>query len=200
MLVIGVGNSGAEIAAELGEAGVQTWISVRGGATFVARPHSGLEMSVVSALLRHSPRSLVEAVLKRRRPDYSALGLPREHANEADIYPVVGRRLPDAVRAGRVRVVAAVDALTEVGARLTDGTHLEVDAVIQATGYRPALGPVADWVALEDGWPILDGYRSRRTPRLYCLGTRYSGFEGWLQSIGRHADQMAEQLCADRSS
>jgi len=200
VLVIGVGNSGAEIAAELGEADVQTWISVRGGATFVERPHSGLEMSVVSALLRHSPRSLVEAVLKRRRPNYGALGLPREHANEADIYPVVGRRLPDAVRAGRVRVVAAVDALTEVGARLTDGTHLEVDAVIQATGYRPALGPVADWVALEDGWPILDRYRSRRTPRLYCLGTRYSGFEGWLQSIGRHADQMAEQLCADRSS
>lgn len=200
VLVVGCGNSGAEIAAELGEAGVPTWVAMRNGATFVDRPHSGLQMSLTSALLRHAPRSLVQRALRARRADFRDLGLPREQIAEAEIYPVVGFRLPDAVRAGRVHVVAAVTALTEHGAQLADGTQLEVDDIVLATGYRPALGPVAEWVDLADGWPVLDGFRSRRTPHLYCLGYRYSGFEGWLQSIGRYANQMADQLCADRSS
>ncbi len=199
VLVVGCGNSGAEIAAELGEAGVPTMLAMRSGVTFVDRPHSGLQMSLTSALLRHTPGPLVQRFLHARRADFRDLGLPREQIAEAEIYPVVGFRLPDAVRAGQVSVVAAVTALTERGAQLADGTQLEVDDIVLATGYRPALGPVADWVDLADGWPVLDGFRSRRTPHLYCLGFRYSGFEGWLQSIGRYADQMAEQLCADRS-
>jgi phosphatidylglycerophosphate synthase len=195
VLVVGAGNSGAEIAAELGEAGVETTIAVRSGATFVSRPHSGLQMSVVSALLRGLPRPIVNAVLRRRRADFADIGLPRERIPEADIYPVVGFRLPEAVRAGKVRVVGTVAALTAAGAHLADGAPLACDVVVLATGYRPALGPVAAWVELDDGWPMLDGFRSRRHPHLYVLGTRYSGLEGWLQSIGRYADQLAEQLC-----
>ncbi len=200
VLVVGIGNSGAEIAAELGEAGVATWIAVRGGVTFVERPGSGLEMSLVSAALRHGPRPIVERVLGWRRTDFSAIGLPRQRAPESEIYPVVGYRLPDAVRAGRVQVVGAVAELTSTGARLASGETLDVDAIILATGYRPALGPVAGWFELVDGWPVLEGFRSTRHPRLYGLGYRYSGFEGWLQSIGRYAEQMAEQLCQNRSS
>lgn len=198
VLVVGSGNSGAEIAAELGEAGVATWIAIRRGVTFVDRPHSGLQMSVTSALLRHAPRRLVAAVLKSRRRDFSAIGLPRAALPETDVYPVVGFRLPDAVRAGRVQVVGAPVALSADGVILPDGNVLGVDAIILATGYRPALGPVAGYVDLSDGWPVLDGYRSTRCSALYCLGFTYTGLEGWLQAIGRHANAMAAQLCAKR--
>lgn len=43
------------------------------------------------------------------------------------------------VRAGEVRVVPGLVELTSDAARLADGTTHGVDAIVAATGYRPAL-------------------------------------------------------------
>ena len=53
--------------------------------------------------------------------------------------PMTADGIVELIRSGRVRVVAAVADLDAAGARLVDGSHLEVDQVITTTGYRPGL-------------------------------------------------------------
>ncbi len=193
VLVIGAGNSGAEIAAELGAAGVATTVAVREGVTFVPRPRSALKMRLAAWFFRHAPAALAERFL--RRPDFAALGLPRQPGSPLAAYPVVGFRLPEAVRAGQVRVRGAVEALTPTGARFADGAEAEFDAVICATGYRPTLDCLGAAVALDArGWPILDRGRSRQNPHLFCVGFDYPNTEGWLQAIGRSARLVVDQV------
>jgi hypothetical protein len=53
--------------------------------------------------------------------------------------PTLADELLAQIRAGRVEVVAAVEALTEAEVRLADGTTLPPDAVIVATGFARRL-------------------------------------------------------------
>lgn len=77
VLVVGVGNSGSEIAVDLAEHGVTTGIAVRGGATFVPYPRAATPLRLWAGLLRYLPRSAGEALLRRSRRDFSASASPR---------------------------------------------------------------------------------------------------------------------------
>lgn len=199
VLVVGAGNSGSEIAAELAAAGVETSIAVRGGVAFVPRPRSATAMHFAAWLFRTLPRPLGDALLRRARADFAHLGLPRPEPL-IDAYPVVGFELPEAVAAGRVHVRPALAALTPGCARFADGSTEPYGAVILATGYRPALGPVAHLVQFTpDGRPIVDqGSRAAGAPGLYCVGYSYPATAGWLQSIGGVARRAAAAIAADR--
>ena len=194
VLVVGVGNSGAEIALELSEHGVHTSIAVRDGAYFVPRPTSATTSKVLAHELRTLPTPIAEALLKRMRKDFSSIGLPLPHGPALEVYPVVGYELPEAVAAGRVKVMPAVARFTRTGVQFVSDVTAPFDAVILATGYRPTLHFIQpDQLELDEkGWPRLDDqWRSVRNPRLICLGFRYPATEGWLQSIGRFADEAA---------
>lgn len=186
ILVIGVGNSGAEIAAELGRAGIDTTLSVRDGATFIPKPRSATVVRAADWAFRHLPRSLGNRVLDRLRPDFAPLGLPRQSGEPLNAYPVVGFGLPEAVRAGQVRAAAALTTLTAREAIFTDGRRVEVDRVILATGFRPVLDLARPYLSFDArDWPVLNGGRSTRVPTLWCVGLTYPATAGWLQSIGR---------------
>lgn len=188
VLVVGVGNSGAEIAAELGAQGVETGIAVRTGATFVPKPTAPVAMRAAALALRKLPRALGERALRAVRPDFSALGLPPP-GSPLDAYPVVGYDLPHAVEAGRVAVYGGIARFVPGGARFSDGCEQPFDAVILATGYRPTLDVVAHELCLDaHGRPLLDQHwRAINNPALLCVGFWYPTTEGWLQAIGRVA-------------
>lgn len=52
---------------------------------------------------------------------------------------IVDREVIEAIRAGRIEVVRAVDSLDATGVRLDGGGRVEPDAVVCATGYRRGL-------------------------------------------------------------
>lgn len=187
VLVVGVGNSGAEISAELGNAGVDTAICIRDGAAFVPYPTSPLVMDAAAWFFRHVPEAVGNRLLKR--PDFSDIGIPPHPNPPMHAYPVVGFELPDAVKAGRVTAYPGIETLTPTGARFVDGRSAEFDVLLLATGYRPTLDFIAPHVDLGPrGWPKLDKqYRSRKEPLLYCVGFDYPATSGWLQNIGRVA-------------
>lgn len=189
VLVVGVGNSGAEIAVELAQNDVETGLAVRSGVDFVPYPDSALLVRAAAWFFRHAPRPVGEWVLSWFRRDFSHLGLRPAAETHLDAYPVVGFELPEAVAEGKVTVYQqGVDRFTEDGVQLDDGQEVPVDAVILATGYRPTLQFVADELDFsDDGAPILENSRSTRHPYLYCIGFDYPGTEGWLQAIGRVA-------------
>ncbi|MDZ7706082.1 MAG: NAD(P)-binding domain-containing protein [Trueperaceae bacterium] len=195
VLVVGTGNSGAEITAALADEGVETGIAVRSGVLMVPYPTSGWSMRLASWLARHLPQSVSDALLRLVRKDFRDIGLPLPDSRPTETFPVVGFELAEAVERGDVRVHRALESFTAREAEFRGGEKAAYDVVILATGYRPALGFVADEVAFdEEGWPLLDGYRSSRNPQLFCVGYDYPNTEGWLQALPRVSRAAAAQV------
>lgn len=200
VVVVGAGNSGCEIAAQLAHAGRDVTLAVRDGVQFVPRPTSALVSRTSAWALRTLPAPVGNMVLRAVRSDHTDLGLPPPATAPVDTYPVVGDELPDAVRAGLVRVRPGVHCVEQDRVVHDDDTETTVDTIVLATGYRPTLGWVDhdDLEVDDDGRPLLDAAsRSTRRPTFYALGFDYPNTEGWLQAIGRRADALARIITAD---
>jgi cation diffusion facilitator CzcD-associated flavoprotein CzcO len=198
VLVVGVGNSGSEIALDLAEAGIATTIAVRSGVAFGPKLHSASVARITAWLLRTLPRQLAAHLIRRR--DFRSLGLPLPPGSPLDHLPVVGYQLPEAVAAGRIAIRGAVAGLEPQLVRLSDGSRIGCDAIILATGYRPAIAPIADLVELDPrGRPLVDRFwRARSNPYLVCIGYHYPTTEGWLQALGRVVRAAADGIEAQR--
>jgi hypothetical protein len=85
---------------------------------------------------------------------------------------IIGRRIKRSLRDG---AITQVPAITAYDVTFADGTHVEPDLLVFATGYRYGAEHLAGLVALDDrGHPIVDRHSaSTRTPRLYLLGLRF---------------------------
>ncbi|HEX4575623.1 MAG TPA: NAD(P)/FAD-dependent oxidoreductase [Gemmatimonadales bacterium] len=190
VLVVGVGNSGAEIATELARAGVQVTIAVRSGANVVPLTLAGLPIQYIAYWVRKLPRAAQERAVAlvrllselRRGPPV----LPRSAHSPLDAIPVIGFHLVDAIAAGLIDVRAGVVELTPEGARFSDGTAARFEAIICATGYRAALGPLGPLIRLD-----ARGFARRRDrvvsldqPGLYFVGHNYDA-TGGLYNINR---------------
>lgn len=197
VLVIGAGNSGCEIAVGLAEAGASVTISVRSPVLFVPRPTSALASSLTAEALRVLPPSIGSHLVDVVRTDHSDIGLPPPDGHSVDAYPVVGDELPIAVRSGRVELVGGAVEVQGDKVEFDDGEEHRFDAIIVATGFRPAI----DWldqkaVRLSDqGRPVVDRYsRSVLHHRLSCVGFDYPNTEGWLQALGRVSKRAARGI------
>ena len=196
VLVVGVGNSGAEIASELARAGVDVTIAVRSGANVVPRELFGVPIQYLSYWVRKLPRSAQETITAavgkltelRRGPPV----LPRSRLSPLDAIPVIGFALVDAIRAGRVKVKGGIERLTEGGVRFLDGTSAVFDDLLLATGYTAALHPLGDLVRLDDrGFAVRsDRVASADQPDLYFVGHNYDA-SGGLYNIRRDAPLVA---------
>jgi putative flavoprotein involved in K+ transport len=163
VLVIGAGNSGADIAMELAEAGVSVVIAGRSGVSMVPRTIAGIPIHYFGFAL---------ASLRT--------GCPRT--------PVVGRRLASALRSGIIQWRTTVTEFTDTGARVDNCELMPIDTVILATGYRAAINFLGDRVRPgECGFPERQGrVASADQPGLYFVGHRYDS-RGALYNIGRDA-------------
>ncbi|RDI50122.1 flavin-containing monooxygenase [Nocardia mexicana] len=85
--------------------------------------------------------------------------------------------------------------------RWPDGRTAEVDAVVLATGYRPALGHLRDLVRLDDaGLPEHRNGLSRSHPGLAFLGLEYQRniLSGTLHGVGPDSRYLARRLARFR--
>lgn len=187
VLVIGVGNSGAEIASELGRAGIAVTIAVRSGANVVPLRIAGLPTQYLSLALRTLPRTMQDWVVERirrrnerRRPPR----LPRPPVSPLDAIPVIGFHLVDAIAAGAVKLRGAIDRVTESGVQFDEGAHEPFDTIILATGFRAALQPLRDLVQVNQrGFALRsDRVRSAHHPGLVFVGHNYDS-TGGLRNI-----------------
>ena len=144
ILVVGIGNSAAEIASELANAGMEVAVSVRSGANVIPRSIAGIPSQYFGWSMSWLPgpmqqrivrgTGLIGSLLRRRS------GLPRKRDSDVcQDLPVIGRSILDHVNAGRVRVLPGVAELSQNSVRFTDGTEWVGDTVMLATGYRAAV-------------------------------------------------------------
>ena len=203
VLVVGVGNSGAEIGSEIARAGGggRVTIAVRSGANVVPRSMLGLPIQYLAYWVRKLPRPAQEVIVAgvrkltdlRRGPPV----LPRPRYGPLDAIPVIGFHLVDAIRAGLVHVKPGLTELTAEGARFADGSVEPFDDVILATGFAPALGPLGATVRTDAKGFALRTARvtSVDQPNLYFVGHNYDA-TGGLYNIRVDSRLVAERLAA----
>jgi len=200
VLVVGVGNSGGEIASELGHAGIDVTIAVRSGANVVPRQIAGVPIQYIAYGLRSLPPSvrawianLVQVLGEKKR---GAPIIPRGRTSPLESVPLIGFHLVDAIRAGNVQLkLSGVEGLVEDGVRFSDGSVVSYDTVILATGFAPALGVLGSLVRTDaKGFAIRsDRVTSADQPSLYFVGSNYDA-TGGLANIRTDAMLVAEKI------
>jgi putative flavoprotein involved in K+ transport len=177
VLVVGAGNSGAEIAHDVAEGGAaSSTLSVRTPPQIVRRATAGIPAQLIGMAIKRLPPGWVDPLSKAQRrvsiPDLGAYGLPRpEQGVRASFIstgttPILDVGIVDAVRRERVRIVAAVEGFDGPDALLADGSRISPNAVIAATGFRAGLDPLVGHLGVlgrrglpvkTDGEPVLPG-------------------------------------------
>ncbi|MEV0303498.1 flavin-containing monooxygenase [Streptomyces prasinus] len=206
VLVAGIGNTGADIAVDLAEGGAsRVRVAVRTVPHIVRRSTAGWPAQRSAVLVRRLPVGLVDRLSRAQArvalPDLSAQGLPRPDSGlysrvlEGSI-PVQDVGLVDAVRKGAVEIVAAVEGFEDGEVVLADGTRIGPDAVIAATGYRPALEGLVGHLGVLDGRgrPVARGAGTPPgAPGLYFTGFT-NPITGTLREAAIDAERIARAL------
>jgi amino acid transporter len=143
VLVVGAGNSAAEIAGDAARSAVFAAISVRSGHRFVPRHVDGVP---TDALLAGLVEPSTAAPLPADLVDTGAVpapGLPLPD-RVLTAHPTVSDELVDHVAAGRIGVRPDIAEILPDGVRYVDGTTEGFDVIVAATGYEPAVPFLAD--------------------------------------------------------
>ncbi|MER8042130.1 NAD(P)/FAD-dependent oxidoreductase [Streptomyces sp. NPDC094032] len=206
VLVVGVGNTGAEIAADLAEGGAaRVRLAVRTAPYIVRRSTAGWASQRNGILIRRLPVGLVDRLTgllgRFMTADLSAYGIPRpsgglySRARQGAI-PVQDVGLVAAVRAGKVEPVAAVESFDGGEVVLADGSRITPDAVIAATGYARALEPLIGHLGVLDerGRPVARGARCPGgAPGLYFTGFT-NPISGMFREMAIDAERIARRI------
>jgi putative flavoprotein involved in K+ transport len=212
VLVVGAGNSAAEIAVDLAQVVDRVDLSVRTPPNIIRRDTLGVPSQLLGVVLKHAPEHLmnpVAAVLRRISvPDLSSYGLPAPAGDgftqflRTRTVPILDHGFVDAVRAGRVRVVPDVDRFDGADVRLCDGSTLRPDAVISATGYRTGLEGLVGHLGVLDerGLPLVHGAKTLpHLPGLYFVGVSVE-LAGLLREIGLEARAVGRAVAELRAA
>jgi cation diffusion facilitator CzcD-associated flavoprotein CzcO len=156
VLVVGMGNSGAEIALDLCEHQVSTAISVRGPVNIVPKEVLGRPTQVTALKIAKLPHWLGDRlgllVRKFTVGDLPKYGIelpaisPARQLRETGQTPVIDLGTLDYIRAGELEVMPAIEHFTKTGVLFTNGEERNYDAVVLATGFRAQLN---DWLPLQ---------------------------------------------------
>jgi putative flavoprotein involved in K+ transport len=177
VLVVGAGNSGAEIATDVAEGGAaSSRLSVRTPPQIVRRATAGIPAQLLGMAIRRLPPDWVDPVTKAMRraaiPDLAPYGLPRPELGLRSAFiatgttPILDVGVVEAIRRRRVEVVAAVEGFEGAEVLLADGSRVAPQAVIAATGFRAGLEPLVGHLGVlgprglplkTDGEPVLPG-------------------------------------------
>jgi putative flavoprotein involved in K+ transport len=210
VLVVGAGNSGAEIAADLAEGGAaRVRLAVRTGPNLVPRTVLGVPIQVFGVLMEGLPPRPMDFLMHGMQRlffgDVSKLGLPRPTRGAFTrmmcerAIPIIDVGLVAALTACKVEVVAGVAAISDGEVQLLDDMRLAPDAVIAATGYRPALDSLfGDELEFDEaGLPSMSASGEVAGTRgLYCVGYLVSA-GGALRAIARQAEDIAGSICGN---
>ncbi len=210
VLVIGFGNTGAEIALDLHEQGARTFLSVRSPVNVVPRDFLGNSTQQSAMMLSKLPKGLGDALGSIFQQiaigDLSRYGLrkapfaPAQQQRETGKTPVMDIGTVAAIKRGDIRVFGAVESFEPGAVRFADGRRQELDAVVLATGYAADIAEFFDdpeSMLNRYGMPSALWFNDR--PGLYFLGfDPYSN--GLLWSIREDSGRILQHMQAQNST
>jgi glycine/D-amino acid oxidase-like deaminating enzyme len=209
VLVVGPGSSGLEIAHELAQGGAaKVWLAVRTPPNLLLRQGPGpVPGDLIATLLWRVPTSVADRIARfGARMDFGDLseyGLDEPETGvftavrtQGKVPAIVDAGVVEAIKEGRIEVVAAVTAVDSTGVELAGGARVEPDAVICATGYRRGLEPLVGHLDVlgERGMPKVIA------PLAAAPGLRFAGFlvrPGGLGYMGKQARRSAKAIARE---
>lgn len=169
VLIVGMGNTGAEIALDLAEHHVDTTISVRSPVTIVPRDVFGNPVQLTAKKLDRLPLGIGDwvgtVVRKLVIGDLSKYGVPMSKVHpavqlkETGKTPLIDLGTVALIKSGKIKVVGDLAHFTSNAVQLRSGESLDIDAVILATGYSSQLEHFIDNVG-----PELDRFQYPKSP------------------------------------
>jgi len=192
VLVVGAGNSGAEIAMELAPHH-ETWLSGPDTGQEPARAGTRLDHLLTPMMWFVATRLTVKTALGRKLRDHfldPPRGIPLGRVRRKDFAPAGIKRVP------RTTGVKNGYPLLE------DGTVLTVSNVIWCTGYAPDYHWIDLSVPTHNGFPIHDRGIVESCPGLYFIGLLflYSLSSALVGGVGRDAEHIVDHIVSRRLS
>jgi len=211
VLVVGLGASGGEIALDLGEAGIDVALAVRGPVNVIPRELLGLPILAWGLTGRLFPSPVADMInaplLRFATGSIEKLGLkrspkgPLQSIEEDRRVPLIDVGTLDAIRDGRIKLRGDIAGFTPGGVEFKQSPAEHFDAIILATGFRPdlrALLPDAKDVLNGTGAPLVSG-QATAEPGLFFCGAIPSAL-GQLRQIGIEATRIAAAAASLRAA
>ncbi|MFP4235639.1 MAG: flavin-containing monooxygenase [Nitriliruptoraceae bacterium] len=192
VLVVGVGNSGLDIACDAAPIADRVLLSTRHGVHVIpkyafGRPVDQLSSPLTARLPFRLERALYEVLVQLSVGRPEDRGLPRPDHRLLGAHPSVSSRLYDHVGHGDIEVVGDLTGVHGTVVRFADGREEEVDVLVEATGYDVSL-PFLDAEVLEVRDNVLELYRRVvpvDRPGLFLLG--------FIQTVGSSVPLLEHQ-------
>lgn len=206
VLVVGMGNTGAELALDLLEHGARPVLSVRSPVNIVPRDVLGRPTQQTAMLLDRLPNAVGDAIglLLRRLTvgDLSPWGIeapdlpPAAQLREKGKTPVIDVGTVERIRSGEIGVRPGIERFLPEGVRFTDGRSGAFDHVVLATGYASRVG---DFVADVNGLLDENGHPAPVSADGRHRGLHFVGFDGYavggiLGTIHRDSGRVADAI------
>jgi cation diffusion facilitator CzcD-associated flavoprotein CzcO len=206
VLVVGPGCSGMEIAYDLVEGGAgRVRLAVRTPPNILIRNPIGPLLA--RGMLKLGPRRadrIMSFVRRHEIGDLTEYGLPEPEEGifsrllRLGVAPaIVDKEVIEAIKERRIEIVTGVEALDQAGVALSDGSRIEPEAVIAATGYRCGLEPVVGHLGVLDE----HGVPSPPNGDEAAPGLRFIGYlprPAHIGLIAREASYAAKAIAAAR--
>lgn len=206
VLLVGMGNTGAELAIDLHEHGAAPYISARGPVNIVLRDFNGKPTQYTAIKLSKLPTWLNDfiavTIQKIMIGDLSKYGLkrptmpPSKQLRELGKTPVIDLGTVELIKNGKVKIKPAIKQFKAHSVVFENGEEVDFDAVILATGYK---SKVEDFV--EDMSHVLNHLNEPKAPviperkGLYFIGFgAYAG--GILRSINMNSELIVNDILA----
>jgi putative flavoprotein involved in K+ transport len=189
VLVVGAGNSGAEVAIEVARTH-RVSLSGAGNGVLPFRPESvaaRVLMPFIGRVVFHRVLTTGTPIGRKARPKWISTGEPLIRTKPKDLAALGVERVP--------RVTGVQSGLPQ----LEDGRSLDVANVVWCTGFHPGFS----WIDLPVLGPQEPLHRRgivESEPGLYFIGLKflYSVSSEQIQGVGRDADYIAGKIAARR--
>lgn len=176
VLIIGLGNSGADIACDAARVAERAVVSVRRGYYFVPKHIFGMPSDVFANEGPHLPLWLegpiFGALLRLIMGDMRRLGMPKPDHALLQTHPIMNDQLVHHLRHGDVSIQGDVKAFHGQTIEFVDGSQAEFDLVLFATGYTRRIAYLNSKYLDPGQWAAAQFLTcfSRKFDSLYTLG------------------------------
>jgi cation diffusion facilitator CzcD-associated flavoprotein CzcO len=141
VVVVGVGNTGADIASELSWHANSVTLSTRSGAHVLPRYVFGRPLDSYSTRLSSQlpilvQRTVYKALLFAGRGSQESYGFPKPDTPLLSQHPTVSADLLALVKDGQIKVRRGISRFIDDEVVFTDGNRTHADVIIYATGYN----------------------------------------------------------------
>ena len=141
VLVVGIGNSGVDIACETSRVAAKTFLSTRRSAHVLPKYAFGLPIdhftsAASSRLPLRLQRLAFETVLRIARGPQQRFGLPEPEHHLLQAHPTISADLLHLIGHGKIKVKPNLERLEGDSVRFADGSVEQIDILVYATGYK----------------------------------------------------------------